>query len=57
MLARMSLVATLRTALAAPVVGFGAAPDAGNPLLQQGKFLLEFGDALTVALDFLEQRI
>jgi hypothetical protein len=48
------LVAARRTAFSAPVVAFGAAPDARDFLLQQGKFRLEFHDALTMALNLLQ---
>ena len=51
------LVAARRTAFSAPVVAFGAAPDARDLLLQQGKLRLEFHDALTMALNLLQQGI
>jgi hypothetical protein len=48
------LVAARRPAFSAPVVAFGAAPDSRDLLLQQGKFGLEFHDALTMALNLLQ---
>ena len=45
------LVTTGRTLALVAVGSLSAAPDARDPLLQQGEFFLEFGDPLPMALD------
>jgi len=49
------LVTTGRTLALVAVGILSAAPDARDPLLQQGEFLLEFGDSLTMALDLFQE--